>query len=53
MKSFYKRFQKPSCNDLKRHLKAENGDFAILMSQVKILVNHSSKMLPKDMIVFE
>lgn len=27
MKTFYKRFQKPSKNDLKRHLKAEHGDF--------------------------
>lgn len=53
MKSFYKRYQKPTSNDLKRHLKAENGDFAILMSQVKILVDHSSKMLPKEMIIME
>ena len=53
MKSYYKRFQKPTNNDLKRHLKAEIGDFAILMSQVKILVDHSNKMLPKEMIIFE
>lgn len=53
MKLFYKRFTKPSKNDLKRHLKADSGDFENLMSQVKILSDNSGKMVPKDMIVYE
>lgn len=31
MNLFYKRFNKPSKNDLKRHLKAENGEYEMLM----------------------
>ena len=53
MKLFYKRFIKPSKNDLKRHLKADNGDYETLMAQVKILSDNSGKMVPKDMIISE
>ena len=31
MNLFYKRFNKPTKNDLKRHLKAENGEYEMLM----------------------
>lgn len=53
MKLFYKRFTKPSKYDLKRHLKADNGDYEMLMVQVKILNDNSGKMVPKDMIIYE
>lgn len=52
-KVFYKKFTKPSKNDFKRHLKADSGDYEILMMQVKILSNNSGKMVPKDMIIYE
>jgi len=53
MKMFYKRFTKPSKHDFRRHLKADSGDYEMLMTQVKILNNNSGKMVPKDMIMFE
>jgi len=32
MKLFYKRFTKTSKNDFKRHLKADSGDYEMLMT---------------------
>ena len=53
MKLFYKRFTKPSKSDLKRHLKADSGDYSKLMVQVKTLKDTCGKMVPKEMIMYE
>ena len=53
MNVFYKRFTKASSNDLRRHLKAERGDYEMLMEHTKVLVDACGRVTPKDMILYE
>ena len=53
MKAFYKRFGKSSKNDFKIHLKAEQGEFSLMMAHTKILRDAFGKIAPKEMITYE